>query len=41
MMIYIFTIDYVLTTCPKVLTHVIPIIERTQVLFGTFEVVFH
>jgi hypothetical protein len=39
-MTYIFTIDSVLSTCPKVLTHVIPTIKRTQGLLGTFEVVF-
>jgi hypothetical protein len=39
MMTYIFTIDSVLPTCPKVLAHVIPTIERTQGLLGTLEVV--
>jgi hypothetical protein len=40
MMIYTFTIDYVLSTCPKVLTHVIPAMERTQRLLGTLEVIY-
>jgi hypothetical protein len=40
MMTYIFTIDYILSTCPKVLAHVIPVMERTQGLLGTLEVVF-
>jgi hypothetical protein len=39
-MTYIFTIDFVLPTDPKVLTHVIPIMERTQGLLDTLEVVF-
>jgi hypothetical protein len=39
-MTYIFMIDYVLTTCPKVLTHIIPVMERTQGLLGTLEAVF-
>jgi hypothetical protein len=39
-MIYTFTIDYVLSTCPKVLTHVIPAMERTQRLLGTLEVIY-
>jgi hypothetical protein len=40
MMTYIFPIDSILSTCPKVLAHVIPIMERTQGLLGTLEVVF-
>jgi hypothetical protein len=40
MMTYIFTIDYVLPTGPKVLAHVIPTMERTQGLLGTLEVIF-
>jgi hypothetical protein len=39
-MTYIFTIDFVLPTCPKVLAHVISAIEWTQGLFGTLEAVF-
>jgi hypothetical protein len=38
-MTYIFTIDSVLSTCPKLLTHVIPAIERIQGLLGTLKVV--
>jgi hypothetical protein len=40
MMTYIFTIDSVLPTGSKVLTHIIPAMERTQGLFGTLEAVF-
>jgi hypothetical protein len=40
MMTCIFTIDYVLPTCPKVLAHVILAIERTYGLLGTLEAVF-
>jgi hypothetical protein len=40
MMTYTFMIDYVLPTCPKVLTHIIPAMERTQGLLGTLETVF-
>jgi hypothetical protein len=40
MMTYIFMIDSVLPTGLKVLTHVIPVMERTQGLLGTLEVVF-
>jgi hypothetical protein len=40
MITYIFTIDSVLSTCPKVLAHVIPAMERTQGLLGTLEAVF-
>jgi hypothetical protein len=39
-MIYIFVIDFVLATYPKVLAHVIPIMEETQGLLGTLEAVF-
>jgi hypothetical protein len=39
-MTYIFTIDSVLPTRPKVLTHIIPIMERTQGLLGTLEAIF-
>jgi hypothetical protein len=41
MMTYIFTIDFVLSTCSKVLAHVIPTIEGTQGLFGTLEAIFN
>jgi hypothetical protein len=40
MMAYIFTIDFVLPTCPKVLEHVMPAMEGTQGLLGTLEAVF-
>jgi hypothetical protein len=40
MMTYIFTIDYVLPTCTKVLAHVIPTMERTHGLLGTLEAIF-
>jgi hypothetical protein len=40
MMTYIFTIDSVLPTDPKVLTHLIPAMERIQGLLGTLEAVF-
>jgi hypothetical protein len=40
MMAYIFKMDSVLHTGPKVLTHVIPTMERTQGLLGTLEAVF-
>jgi hypothetical protein len=40
MMTYIFMIDYVLPTCPKVLAHVIHAMERTQGLLGTLEAIF-
>jgi hypothetical protein len=33
-------IDFVLATCPMVLAHVIPAMERTQGLLDTLEVVF-
>jgi hypothetical protein len=39
-MTYIFMIDFVLPTCPNVLAHVIPVMDRTQGLLGTLEVVF-
>jgi hypothetical protein len=37
MITYILTIDYVLSCDPKVLTRVLPIIERAQRLLGTLE----
>jgi hypothetical protein len=37
---YIFTIDYVLLTCPNVFAHVMPAMERTQGLLSTLEAVF-
>jgi hypothetical protein len=40
MMTYIFMIDSILFTCPKVLARVIPAMERTQWLLGTLEAVF-
>jgi hypothetical protein len=40
MITYIFTIDSILSTCPKVLAHVIPAMERTQGLLGALEAVF-
>jgi hypothetical protein len=40
MITYIITIDHVLSTCPNVLAHIIPTMERTQGLLGTLEVVF-
>jgi hypothetical protein len=40
MMSYIFTIDYVLHTGPKVLAHVILTMERIQRLLDTLEAVF-
>jgi hypothetical protein len=40
MMTYIFTIDSVLPTGPKVLPYVIPAMERNQGLLETLEVVF-
>jgi hypothetical protein len=40
MMTYNFTIDFVLPTYPKVLTHTIPTMERTQGLLGTLEAIF-
>jgi hypothetical protein len=40
MMTYIFIIDFVLPTCPNVLAHVILIMEGTQGLLGTLEVIF-
>jgi hypothetical protein len=39
-MTYIFMIDFVVPTGPKVLAHVIPTMERTQGLLGTLEAVF-
>jgi hypothetical protein len=41
MITYFLTIDYVLSSDPKVLTHVIPIIEREQGLLDTHEVEFN
>jgi hypothetical protein len=35
-----FTVEYVLPTCPKVLTQIISAMERTQGLLGTLEIVF-
>jgi hypothetical protein len=40
MMTYIFTIDSVLPTGPKVLPYVIPAMERNQGLLETLEAVF-
>jgi hypothetical protein len=40
MMTYIFTIDFVLATGPKVLAYIIPIMERAQGLLGTLKSVF-
>jgi hypothetical protein len=40
MMTYIFTIDSVLSTCPKVLAHVILTMKRTKGLLDTPEVIF-
>jgi hypothetical protein len=40
MMTYIFTIDFVLPTCPKALANIIPAMEGTQWLLGTLEAVF-
>jgi hypothetical protein len=39
MVIYFLTIDYVLSSDPKVLARVIPTMERAQGLLGTLEVV--
>jgi hypothetical protein len=39
MITYFLTIDHVLSSDPKVLTRVIPTIERAQELLGTVEVV--
>jgi hypothetical protein len=39
-MTYIFMIDSVLPKYPKVLTHVIPTMERNQGLLGTLEAAF-
>jgi hypothetical protein len=39
-MTYIFMIDFVLPTCPKVLAHIIPTMEGTKGLLGTLEAVF-
>jgi hypothetical protein len=40
MMTYLFMIDSVLPTGPKVLVHVIPTMERIQGLLGILEVIF-
>jgi hypothetical protein len=40
MMTYIFTINSVIFTCPKMLAHVISAIEKTYGLLDTLEVVF-
>jgi hypothetical protein len=40
MMIYTFTINSILCIGPKVLAHVIPVMERTQGSLGTLEAVF-
>jgi hypothetical protein len=37
MMTYIFTIDFVLPTGPKVFAHLIPTMKKTQGLLGTLE----
>jgi hypothetical protein len=37
MITYFLTIDHVLSSDPKVLAHVIPIIERAQGLLGTLK----
>jgi hypothetical protein len=39
-MTYIFTIDFVLPTCHKMLTHIILAMEGTQGLLDTLEAVF-
>jgi hypothetical protein len=39
-MTYFFTIDFVLPTGPKVLAHLIPVMERAEWLLGTLEVIF-
>jgi hypothetical protein len=40
MITYIFTINFIGSTHPKVLAHVIPAIEGTQWLLGTLEAKF-
>jgi hypothetical protein len=40
MMPYIFMIDYIMPTGPKVLEHIIPTMEKIQGLLGTLEAVF-
>jgi hypothetical protein len=40
MITYIFMIDFLLLTGPKVLAHIIPTMERVYGLLDTFEVVF-
>jgi hypothetical protein len=37
MVTYFLTIDYILSSDPKLLTRVIPTMERAQGLLGTFE----
>jgi hypothetical protein len=37
MVTYFLTIDYVLSSNPKMLAHIIPTIERAQGLLGTLE----
>jgi hypothetical protein len=39
-MTYMFMIDFVLSTGPKVLAHVIPAMERAQGFHGTLEAIF-
>jgi hypothetical protein len=39
MIAYFLTIDHVLSSDPKVLTRVIPTMERAQGLFGTLKVI--
>jgi hypothetical protein len=40
MMTYIFTIDFILSTCPKVLAHVIPHNGVNPRVAGTLEAIF-
>jgi hypothetical protein len=40
MMTYIFTINFIASTYPKVFAHVMPAMEWTQGLIGTFEAKF-
>jgi hypothetical protein len=40
MMTYIFMINFILPTCPKMLAHVIPAMEWTQGLLDILEAVF-
>jgi hypothetical protein len=39
-MTYIFTLDSILSTCPKMLTHIIPAMEIIQGLFDTLKTIF-